>query len=135
MHCTHCYIAGGSYHNICTNARMPIMTLYRCVCRGIDAINFSSELRLIFPITVDELMKAVAKFEQLSSHGTLNSCVGALDGWLCLICVPLASEVRKVQSYFSDHYQCDLMSLTISCLPKKTFDPRLILKNKECILS
>jgi hypothetical protein len=124
MHCTLCYIAGGSYHDICTNAGMSIMTFYRCVCHGIDAINSSSVLRLIFPITVDELVKAAAKFEQPSSDGTLNGCVGALDGWHCLIHVPLASEVKKVQSYFSDHYQCNGLNVQATPMVANNFSTK-----------
>jgi hypothetical protein len=56
MHCKLHYLAGGSYHEIRTNAGIPIMTSYRCVHHGIDAINSSTELRLIFPTKVDALV-------------------------------------------------------------------------------
>jgi hypothetical protein len=95
MHCTLRYLAGGSYHDIHTNAGISIHTFYKCVHHEIDAINSSPELKLIFPTTVDELIKAAAEFEELSTHCILNGCVGALDGWLCQILVPSASEVKK----------------------------------------
>jgi hypothetical protein len=45
----------------------------------------------------------------------LNGCDGALDGWLCRIRVPSSSEVIKVQSYFSGHYQCYGLNVQVTC--------------------
>ena len=115
LHCTIRYLAGGSYHDIRTNAGMSIMSFYRCVRRGIDAINSCPEFRFVFPTSMDELITAAHDFHELSSHGVLNGCVGALDGWLCRIRVPSSSEVVKVQSYFSGHYQCYGLNVQATC--------------------
>jgi hypothetical protein len=46
--CTLCYLAGGSNHDIHTNAGISNPTFYKYVHHGIDAINSSPGLKLIF---------------------------------------------------------------------------------------
>jgi hypothetical protein len=36
----------------------------------------------------------------------MKGYVAALDGWLCHIHVLYPTEVKKIKSYFSCHYQC-----------------------------
>jgi hypothetical protein len=57
-------------------------------------------------MTLSELSQSVTEFNSISSHGISNGCVAALDGWHCCICVPSVTEIEKVKSYFSGHYQC-----------------------------
>jgi len=68
-----------------------------------------------FPITLEDLTKAAQEFECRSSHGIMNGCVAALDGWLCWICVPTPDEVEKVKPYFSGHYQCYGLNVQATC--------------------
>jgi len=56
---------------------------YAAVHHGIDIVNNCAKLDLYFPSTISELKKVVKEFEEHSSFGVLNVCVGALDGWLC----------------------------------------------------
>ena len=46
-------------------------------------MNSCVKLDLNFPSTISKLKKVVKEFEECSSFGVLNGCVGALDGWLC----------------------------------------------------
>jgi hypothetical protein len=80
MHCTLCYLAGGSVHNIPVCAGLSVSSFYRAVRRGIGAINAWPKLAFKFPITVEDLMKSASEFEQLSSHGVIYGCIGAMNG-------------------------------------------------------
>jgi len=80
MHCTLCYLAGGSVHNILVCAGLSVSLFYRAVQRGIDAINACPKLAFKFPITVEDLMKSASEFEQLRSHGVIYGCIGAMNG-------------------------------------------------------
>jgi hypothetical protein len=44
-------------------------------------------------------------FQCKSSMGVLDSCVGALDGWLCCIKVPISTDTANIAAHFSGHYQ------------------------------
>jgi hypothetical protein len=69
LHCTIQYlVAGGSYHDICTNVGMSIMPFYRCAHHGIDAVNCCPEFRFVAPTSMDELVLAANDFHELSSH-------------------------------------------------------------------
>jgi len=41
------------------------------------------------------------EFQKKSSFGVLDGCVGALDGWLCRINVPLGRDTSNISAYFS----------------------------------
>jgi hypothetical protein len=79
---------------------------YRAVHRGLDAINDCPGLSIKFPMTLSDLSRSAVEFKSISSHGIIDGCIAALDGWLCCIRVPSAKKVRKVKAYFSGHYQC-----------------------------
>ena len=115
MHCTLRYLAGGALHDIRVCAGLSVSSFYRAVRRGIDAVNACSSLAIKFPVTIDELMTSASEFERLSSHGIINGCIGAVDGWLCQIRVPSAHEVTRVKSYFSGHYQCYGVNVQATC--------------------
>jgi hypothetical protein len=63
---------------------------------------------------LEDLTKAAQEFECHMSHGIMNGCVAALDGWLCRIHVP-TPEVEKVKPYFSGHYQCYGLNVQATC--------------------
>ena len=113
MHCTLHYLAGGSYHDICVSAGLLTATFYRAVQHGIDAINSCPALQIKFPITLEDLTKAAQEFECHNSHGIMNGCGAALDGWLCWIHVPTADEVEKVKPYFS----ATISAMDLMCRP------------------
>ena len=85
MHVTLRYLAGGSVHDIRVLAGILHSSFYRFLRRGIDAINGCDALQLNWPHTMEELCDAAKGFHWSSSHGVINSCIGALDGWLCPI--------------------------------------------------
>ena len=81
-------------------------TFFACVHRGIDAVNKCRELALHFPTELSELKEVAIEFQGKSSFGVLDGCVGALDGWLCRIKVPLGKDTSNIASYYSGHYCC-----------------------------
>jgi hypothetical protein len=85
MHVTLWYLAGRSVHDIHFLAGISHSSFYRFLQCGIDAINGCDALQLKWPHTMEELHDAAKGFHWSSSHGVINSCVGALDGWLCRI--------------------------------------------------
>jgi len=58
---------------------------------------------------------ATNAFKELSLDGQLNGCISALDGWLCRIKVPSASDTMNVASYFSGHYQSYGINVQATC--------------------
>jgi hypothetical protein len=64
------------------------------------------------------------EFENKSSFGVLNKCVGALDGWLCWINVPLG---RDTFQHFS------IFFLTIISVIELKFEQFVILGADSCI--
>ena len=54
-------------------------------------------------------------FTAISSHGILNNCVTAIDGWLCHIRVPSSKETPNVTACFSGHYQCYGLNVQAAC--------------------
>jgi hypothetical protein len=84
MHCTLCYLARGSVHDISV-VTGSVSLFYRALRCGIDAINSCPPLTIKFPVQLGDLFQSASEFESLSSHGLINGCVGALDGWLCQI--------------------------------------------------
>jgi len=81
----------------------------------VNAVNNTKELAITFPKLPSELQKSAAKFAAKSHGGELNGCIAALDGWLCRIQVPPASETMNWSSYFSGHYQCHGLNVQAAC--------------------
>jgi len=104
------------------------------VITAIDAINKCPEL---VPMENAGLKRLALGFMGKSSFGVIDGCVGALDGWLCWIKVPLGKDTSSISSYFSVHYQhygvnvqavCDYMCrfTYLSCRsPDRTGDSRV----------
>jgi len=67
------------------------------------------------PMSLSNMHNAANSFKELSLDGQLNGCIGALDGWLCRIKVPSASDTMNVVSYFSGHYQSYGMNVKVTC--------------------
>ena len=67
------------------------------------------------PTSLSDMHNAANSFRELSLDGQLNGCIGALDGWLCRIKVPSASDAMNVASYFSGHYQSYGVNVQATC--------------------
>jgi hypothetical protein len=115
LHCLLRYLAGGSFHDIRTKAGIAKSTFFSCLHRGIDAVNRCDELAIKFPMERDALNKVALEFQKKSSSGMMDGCVGAIDGWLCQIKVPSASDTANIASYFSGHYQCYGINVQAAC--------------------
>lgn len=115
LHCLIRYLAGGSHHDIRVVVGIPKSTFFSCLHRGIDAVNRCSQLALKFPTDRHQLKRVALEFQQKSSFGVMDGCVGALDGWLCRIKVPLSKDTSNIRSYFSGHYQCYGVNVQAAC--------------------
>jgi hypothetical protein len=115
LHCLLRYMAGGSHHDIQVLAGIAKSTFFACVHRGIDAVNKCRELALHFPTELSELKEVAIEFQGKSSFGVLDGCVGALDGWLCRIKVPLGKDTSNIASYYSGHYCCYGINVQAVC--------------------
>jgi hypothetical protein len=105
----------GAFHDIRTNAGIAKSTFFVAIHRGIDAVNNCPELAIRFPTTTPGLQKLALDFQGKSSNGALDGCVGALDGWLCHIKVPIRNRTANVSAYFSGHYQCHGVNVQACC--------------------
>ncbi len=69
LHCTLCFLGGGSVHDIQVMVGMSSTSFYRCDHHGIDAINACPGLSIRFPLTCQGLL-----FYQLSWHNEWMCC-------------------------------------------------------------
>jgi hypothetical protein len=115
IHCLLRYLAGGSHHDIRVLAGIGKSTFFTCLHRAIDAVNKCNALALSFPQDAAGLKELALDFQSKSSNGTLDGCVGALDGWLCRIKVPLGKDTSNIASYYSGHYQCHGVNIQAVC--------------------
>jgi hypothetical protein len=109
------YLAGGSFHSIQVTAGLAKSTFFSYLPCGVNAVNNTKALAITFPELLSELQKSAAKFAAKSHGGELNGCIAALDGWLCRIQVPPASETMNKSSYFSGNYQCHGLNVRAAC--------------------
>ena len=56
-----------------------------------------------------------AGFENISHHGVIKNCVGAVDGYLLAIATPWKSHAKNIRSYSSGHYQKYGINIQASC--------------------
>ena len=115
LFCTLRWLAGGTYLDIYDIAGISKTSFYRVVWKTIMAICTCEELQIKFPTTMYECTKAAEGFESTSEDGAIANCVGAIDGYLLRIRVPVKSEVGNVRSYFSGHYQCYGINIQAVC--------------------
>ncbi len=81
-------------------------TFFSVIHWGIDAVNGCPELSIHFPTSSHDLKVVELEYQNKSSNGLLDGCIGALDGWLCHVQVPAQKETSNISAYFSRHYQC-----------------------------
>eukprot|EP00644_Phytophthora_capsici_P015270 jgi/Phyca11/113545/e_gw1.24.167.1 len=100
------WLAGYSYHPVRALSGCSKTAFYNSIHKVMDAIQCCDELQLRFPVTRFDQQKTARAFSRLSSERAFTGCVGAIDGWLCEVQVPRKTEVKRVTSFFSGHYQC-----------------------------
>jgi hypothetical protein len=103
LYCTLRYLAGGSYLDICDNARISQSSLYRVVWKTITAIVQCNALKISFPKTNEEVAAAATGFASVSTEQAITNCVGVVDGYLLRIKVPAKKEAKNVRAFFSGH--------------------------------
>lgn len=74
LHCMICYIAGSSYHDICTTVFISKTSFYHLVWHTIDCINMCQALDVKLP-KVDELDYFWEGFKRIPTDGLMNGCV------------------------------------------------------------
>jgi hypothetical protein len=115
LHCLLRYLAGRSHHDIRLLAGVAKSTFFAYTHRGIDAILKCPHLNIQFPTNDAGLKEIAMEFQNKSSFGVLDGCIGALDGWLCRINVPLDRDTSNISAYFSGHYQCYGINIQAVC--------------------
>jgi len=89
--------------------------LFVSVNRGIKAIPKCPHLKRQFPTDEAGLKEVTLEIQNKSSFWVLEGCVGALDGWLCQINVPLGRDTSNISACFSGHYQCYGINVQAVC--------------------
>jgi hypothetical protein len=69
----------------------------------------------VFPSTVEECDRLAEGFENISENEVIVNCVSAVDGYSLVIDTPSAKLAKNVQSYFSGHYQRNVISIQACC--------------------
>lgn len=121
LHCLLRWLAGGCYNDICDQMGMSAQSFYRLIYRCLGAINACPDLALHFPETPEEINKAAADFESISSHGVIEGCVGCLDGYHLTTRAPFLSETRTAIAHFSGHYRTYGVNVQAVCDHKSRF--------------
>ena len=84
LHCLIRFFAGGSYLDICALTGIDISYFYKIIWETADAVNDCKRLDLVgIPTNIDEAGPLAYGFEELSTFGVLDKCVGAVDGFFC----------------------------------------------------
>jgi hypothetical protein len=81
----------------------------------IRAIHKIDHLDLKLPTTRDELDDVRRGFCCKSRKGVMDGCVGAIDGYLCMINTPQKRFVCNVKEYFSGHYKMYGINMQAMC--------------------
>jgi DDE superfamily endonuclease len=83
--------------------------------QGISLILACKELEIEFPFSTIEYDQAATGFRAVSRYEIIKGCVGALDGWLCKIDTPLASETSNARAFHSGHYNAQGVNVQACC--------------------
>ncbi len=96
------FLAGASYLDLQCVHGVSRATIYDVVSRVVTAINEHSDIGAMrWPATPTEYYKAAAAFKQLSTMGSIEHCVGALDGLFVEINCPSSREHASAKRFFS----------------------------------
>ena len=96
------YLADGSMHDVRVIAGVSMASFYRGVHIALDSITTNTTLRCSMRLlmSLDEIRKAAAAYEKLSTNNFLKGCVVTFDGWGCCIKVPSKSETPHPRKFF-----------------------------------
>jgi DDE superfamily endonuclease len=109
------YIAGGSYLDIRDRCGISSSSFYDCIWRTVHALRNCEELRINFPTTNEEVMKAAEGLQSVSSNGAITNCVAVVDGYHLQIETPRKADALNVRSYFSGHYKTYGFNVQAAC--------------------
>lgn len=102
--CTLRWLAGGSYLDICWGwgiAQSSFFSADGVLWPTMEAIDEAFQIGL--PVNdADELQKMANEFS-VFSHGAMNGCVMAIDGWVARTRKPYVTEVDAVTAYRNRH--------------------------------
>jgi DDE superfamily endonuclease len=115
LHCTLRYLAGSTADDIRIACGISRSSFYRCMHQGISLILACKELEIKFPSSTIEIEQAATGFRAVSRNEIIKGCVGALDGWLCKIETPSASETSNARAFHSGHYNAQGVNVQACC--------------------
>jgi hypothetical protein len=82
LHCLIRFFAGGSYLDICESTGIDTSYFYKIIWETSKALNDCRRLDLTgIPTNIEEANEIAFGFEEISTLGVLDKCVGALDGF------------------------------------------------------
>lgn len=109
------YLAGGTALDIKELLEISRATFYYVLKKTLLAICQCDELNITFPSTVQECVQLSLGFMNVSINDSITTCVGAIDGYLLSIDVPLRDMAGNVKAFFSGHYQRYGMNIQACC--------------------
>eukprot|EP00918_Siedleckia_nematoides_P030227 GHVU01065363.1.p1 GENE.GHVU01065363.1~~GHVU01065363.1.p1 ORF type:complete len:449 (+),score=34.39 GHVU01065363.1:334-1680(+) len=121
LHCLLRWLAGGSYLDIRLLAGVSVVSFYRAIHAGMNAVCACEALAYRFPQTPQEVEHAASQFRQKSDNDVIKGCVATVDGWLLRVQTPAANEVGNVKSFFSGHYQAYGVNVQVACDHRSRF--------------
>jgi hypothetical protein len=100
------YLGGARVVDLMSHFGVSERFVWGCIYRVCELLMSHPMLTIKFPKSQEEQEQTAADFTSRSYNGVMNGCVGAIDGWLCLIRAPSAKECSggNVIAYFSGHY-------------------------------
>jgi hypothetical protein len=82
---------------LCWDGQLCILPCYLSGCRCSEYPKTDNS----YPSIDGHGLKDALDYQDKSSSGILDGCIGALDGWLCQLQTPSAKETVNVSAYFS----------------------------------
>jgi hypothetical protein len=116
------FLAGGSYLDICALFGLDpnnFFSKHYVLWPTIDAIDRAVSLGLsLNPDTLKETSAEFAKF----SHGNLNGCIMAIDGWVCKTRQPMVKEVGQDVKAYRNRKSCWAIVVLAGCDARLRFN-------------
>jgi hypothetical protein len=108
-------LGGSNYADIRIIGKMSNPSFYASLWKVIHAINHCPHLQIKLPSTPQELRNVQLGFETRSDLRVMAGCVGALDGWLCVLNNPRLTDALNTSDYFSGHYHTYGLNVQAMC--------------------
>ena len=109
-----CFLAGGSYIDICFTQGVAFPTFYKRVWTTLEAINDVKTLE--FPIDNLKKLSVIARGFQQRSGEVFRTCVDAIDGLSIVTREPFASETSHPAQYKNCKEQLLIPTMSSSML-------------------